>query len=113
MENKPFNTVEFAAIQNVLLLATGTSHDLEEMLQAFMDTAVEQLKLSNVYVYILDSVNAGAVSKDETHGFHYYLSYADNQTRLPHFDDNLAHTLKLIYPCNEKALDIVEVDGLQ
>ena len=113
MENQHFNTVDFTAIQNALLLSTGTSHDLEAMLQAFMVTAVEQLKLSNIYVYLQDKLKEGTVSTGDSVGFHYYLSYADNHTRLPHFDENLAASLKNIYPCTKKALDIVEVDGMQ
>ena len=113
MENQHFNTADFTAIQNALLLSTGTSHDLEAMLQAFMVTAVEQLKLSNIYVYLLDKLKEGTVSTGDSAGFHYYLSYADNHTRLPHFDENLAASLKNIYPCTKKALDIAEVDGMQ
>jgi len=115
VHKQQFTTVDFTAIQNALLLATGTSHDLEEMLQAFMATAVEQLRLSNIYVYLLDKVmeNEDTVSTGDTESFNYYLSYADNHTRLPHFDENLADSLKNIYPCNRKALDIAEVDGMQ
>ncbi len=113
MENNQFNTVEFAGIQNALLLATGTSKDLEEMLQSFMIAAVAQLNLNNVYVYLLDTINAGSVSTSDTSGFHFYLSYADSLNHLPHLHDTVTSSLKNIYPCNEKALDIVEVDGLQ
>lgn len=113
MENQHFNSVNFTAIQNALLLSTGASHDLEAMLQAFMATAVEQLKLNNIYVYLKDKLKEDTVSTGDSAGFHYYLSYADNHTRLPHFDENLAASLKNIYPCTRKALDIAEVDGMQ
>ena len=62
MEDNQFNNIKFAGIQNALLLATGTSQDLDEMLQSFIIAAVEQLKLNNIHVYLLDAINVGTVS---------------------------------------------------
>ena len=113
MEDSRFNTQNFAAIQNALLLATGSSQDLNEMLQTFMAAAVDQLKLHNAYLYLLDTVNGGTVSAGDRAGFHYHLCYADKHNKLPHFYDDITHSLKHIYPCTDKTLDILEVDGLQ
>ena len=89
MENTLFDPADITGIQNKLLLATGTSEDLDEMLQSFMIAATEQLKLSNVYFYLLDSVYAKSDNKAKISGFNYYVSYADSQNRLPHLHDQI------------------------
>lgn len=113
MEEHHIKSVMFAGIQNALLMATGTSQDLEEMLQTFIIAAVEHLKLNNAYVYLLDTINAGTVSASDTSGFHYLLSYADNRSQLPHFHQQITSSLKNIYPCDNQSMDIVEVDEMQ
>lgn len=113
MENTQFNPADFTGIQNELLLATGTSENLDEMLQSFMITAAEQLELSNVYVYLLDSVYTESSSTTDNSVFHYYLSYADSHNQLPHLHAQIGSSLKQLCPCDEEPLDIVEIDGLQ
>ena len=113
VDNNQLNTSDFTGIQNALLLATGTNQDLEEMLQAFMVAAVDQLKLTNVYVYLLNTVNAATVSKSDASGFQFYLSYTDNNKQLPHLHQEVSLTLQKIYPCDKNAFDVVEVNGLQ
>ncbi len=113
MENNPFNPAELIGIQNKLLLATGTSQDLEEMLHAFMIAAVAQLKSNNAYVYLLNPVNDAAESEQNAASFHYYLSYADSQNQLPHLRKTVATSFNNIYPCEEEPLDIVAIDDLQ
>jgi diguanylate cyclase (GGDEF)-like protein len=113
VENTQFNPADFTAIQNKLLLATGTSENIDEMLQSFMIAATEQLKLSNAYVYLLDSAHAESDSNTDNSTFHYYLSYADNHKQLPHLHAQIESSLKRLCPCNEEPLDIVEIDGLQ
>ena len=112
MENTQFDPADFTEIQNKLLLATGTSEDLDEMLQSFMIAATEQLKLSNVYVYLLDSVSAKSDNNAKDSGFNFYLSYADSQNQLPHLHARIQSSLKQFIPCDEEAVDIVEIDGL-
>ncbi len=113
MENTQFDPADITAIQNKLLLATGTSEDLDEMLQSFMITASEQLKLSNVYFYLLDSVSAKSDNKADDSGFNFSLSYAGSQNQLPHLHARIQSSLKQLFPCDEEAVDIVEIDGLQ
>jgi diguanylate cyclase (GGDEF)-like protein len=112
MENTQFDPADFTEIQNKLLLATGTSEDLDEMLQSFMIAATEQLKLSNVYVYLLDSVSTKSDNNAKDSGFNFYLSYADSQNQLPHLHARIQSSLKQFIPCDEEAVDIVEIDGL-
>lgn len=112
MENTQFDPADITRIQNKLLLATGTSEDLDEMLQSFMIAATEQLKLSNVYVYLLDSVSAKSDDNANDSGCYYYLSYADSQNQLPHMHDRIQSSLKQFFPCDKEAVDIVEIDGL-
>jgi diguanylate cyclase (GGDEF)-like protein len=112
MENIHYDPAYITGIQNELLLATGTSEDLDEMLQAFMVAATEQLELSNVYVYLLDSAAAKSDNKVKDSGINYYLSYADSQSQLPHLYTQIHSSLKQLSPCNEEAMDIVEIDGL-
>ena len=110
-ENIQYNHADFTGILNKLLLATGTSHSLEEMLQTFMVAAVEQLRLNNVYVYLLDTVNDRLDSSNESSGFHYYVSYSDSQAPLPHLNDRLRSSFDELYPCSDELMDIAEVDG--
>jgi len=112
MENTQFDPADITGIQNKLLLATGTSEDLDEMLQSFMIAATEQLKLSNVYVYLLDTVSTKSDDDANDSGFHYYLSYADSQNQLPHMHARIQSSLKQFFPCDEETVDIVEIDGL-
>lgn len=110
MENTHFNPEALTGIQNRLLLATGTSLDLEEMLQSFMIAAVEQLELTNAIVYLLNPADE-ADSDSSSSGFHYYLSYADNQSSLPHLHDEAQDAFRQIYPCDTEALRLVEIGG--
>jgi diguanylate cyclase (GGDEF)-like protein len=112
MENTQFDPADITGIQNKLLLATGTSEDLDEMLQSFMMAASEQLKLSNVHVYLLDSVSAKSGNNAKDSDFNYYLSYADSQNPLPHLHARIQSSLKQLFPCDEEAVDIFEIDGL-
>ena len=112
-ENIQFNPADFTGIVNKLLLATGTSQNLEEMLQSFMITAVEQLALNNVYFYLLDTIDTGAGHSQEANGFYYYLSYADNSDELPHLNDRIWSSLYELYPCDDEPLDTLEVNGRQ
>ena len=59
VQNNELIPADITGIQNRLLLATGTSQDLDEMLQSFMVEAVAQLRLANVYVYLLDRDRSG------------------------------------------------------
>jgi len=113
VENTLFNPADFTEIQNKLLLATGTSENLDEMLHAFMIAATDQLILSNAYVYLLDSVYAESGNKTDDLCFHYYLSYADSHSQLPHLHAQVETSLKQLCPCDEEPLDIIEIDGLQ
>jgi diguanylate cyclase (GGDEF)-like protein len=112
MENTQFDPADITGIQNRLLLAIGTSEDLDEMLHPFMVAATEQLKLSNVYLYLLDSVSARPDSKTDGSGFSYYLSHTDSQNTLPHLHARIQSALKQLFPCKDDAADIVEIDGL-
>jgi diguanylate cyclase (GGDEF)-like protein len=105
-----FKPEALSRIQNNLLLATGTSQDLEEMLQAFMIAAVEQLELTNASVYLLNPAD-DADSDGSSSRFHYYLSYADNQNILPHLHAWAEDAFEQIYPCDTEALKLVEIDG--
>jgi diguanylate cyclase (GGDEF)-like protein len=105
-----FKPEALSGIQNNLLLATGTSQDLEEMLQAFMIAAVEQLELTNASVYLLNPAD-DADSDGSSSRFHYYLSYADNQNILPHLHAWAEDAFEQIYPCDTEALKLVEIDG--
>jgi len=113
MEYTQFDPADITEIQNKLLLATGTSEDFDEMLQSFMVAATEQLKLSNIHVYLMDSVSAKSDNKVQDSGFNYYLSYADSQNQLPHLHGQIQSSLKQLFPCDEEPVDIVEIDGLQ
>jgi len=112
MENTQFNPADITEIQNKLLLAIGTSEDLDEMLHPFMIAATEQLKLSNVYIYLLDSVSTKSDNKVHDSNFYYYLSYANNHSQLPHLHARIQSSLKQFFPCDEEAVDIVEIDGM-
>jgi diguanylate cyclase (GGDEF)-like protein len=111
VEDTHFKPAALIGIQNSLLLATGNSHDLEEMLQSFMIAAVEQLDLTNAYVYLLGSTNDPA-SQINISGFHYYLSYADKQSSLPHVHNKVEEALQQLYPCDTEALRLLEINGL-
>ncbi|MGD8934179.1 MAG: diguanylate cyclase, partial [Gammaproteobacteria bacterium] len=111
MEDTHFKRAALTGIQNSLLLATGTSQDLEEMLQSFIIAAVEQLELTNAYVYLLDATHDPAAASDNS-GFHYYLSYADRQGSLPHEHNKAEEALQQIYPCDTEALRLLEINGL-
>jgi diguanylate cyclase (GGDEF)-like protein len=113
MQNTQFDPADIAGIQNRLLLATGTSEDLDETLQAFMTAAVEEFKLSNVYVYLLDSVSSNSDNTTDDSRFNYYLSHTDTQNPLPHLHARIQSSLMQLFPCDEEAVDIVEIDGLQ
>ncbi len=113
MENPKFDPADITGIQNRLLLATGTSEGLDEMLQAFMVAATEQLGLSNVYVYLLDAVYAKSDHNKDDSGFNYYLSHTDSQNQLPHLHTRIQSSLKQFLPCDEEAVDIAEIDGQQ
>ena len=110
-EKIQFNPADFTEILNKLLLATGTSQNLEEMLQAFMVSAVEQLGLSNVYIYLMDTVDTGTGISSQVHGFRHFLSYADNHDQLPHANDRIWTSLNKLYPCKAEPIDTVEADG--
>lgn len=113
MEKNRFDPADITGIQNKLLLASGTSQDLDEMLQSFMAAAIEQLGLHNVYVYLLEP--SGTVSdrnRDNT-CFNYHLSYADSNACLPHYHSEVGAALNKLCPCSEEPLDIVEVASLQ
>jgi diguanylate cyclase (GGDEF)-like protein len=112
VEKSHFNPEALTGIQNKLLLATGTSQDLEEMLQAFLVAAVEQLELSNAHVYLLDAVAADTEADSATTDFHYYLSYAHSQHELPHLHAKTEDAFSQIYPCDAEALRLVAIDGL-
>ena len=113
MEHNQFDPADVTGIQNKLLLATGTSQDLDEMLQSFMAAAVEQLKLDNAYVYLLQSDGSASGSSSEPSCFQYHLSYADGHTRLPHQDSKVEAALSRLCPSQEEPLDIVETGGLR
>ncbi len=112
MDKNRFNPADITGIQNKLLLATGTSQDLDEMLQSFMIEAVGQLQLDNVYVYLLESVDAAADRSTDNPCFNYHLSYADGHARLPDSYSEVESSLKKLCPCDEEPVDIIEVDGL-
>jgi diguanylate cyclase (GGDEF)-like protein len=112
VENTFFNPEALTGIQNKLLLATGASQDLEEMLQSFMIAAVEQLELTNAHVYLTDAATQVADSNNGPSGFHYYLSYADRQAKSPHLLDQADSAFNQIYPCDTEALKFVDIDGL-
>ncbi|NNJ97317.1 MAG: hypothetical protein HKP12_09170, partial [Gammaproteobacteria bacterium] len=103
-ENIQFNPADFTGILNKMLLAIGKSQSLREMLQSFMMTAVNQLKLNNTYVYLLDTVNAGADKNQEASGFHYFLSYTDRQTPPPHQCAEVIWSFNELYPCAEETV---------
>ena len=113
MENNPFNPAELIEIQNKLLLASGTSQDLEAMLHAFMSAAVEQLGSNNAYVYLLAPLNDDSDCERNSSGFHYYLSHTDSRNQLPHLHKIVASSLNDIYPGEDEPLDIVAVNELQ
>ena len=113
MENSQYDPADITGIQNQLLLATGTSEDLDEMLQSFMIAATEQLKLSNVHVYLLDSISTKSDNETDGSDFNYYLSHVDSQNQLPHLHDRFQPSLRQLFPCDEEAVNIVEIDGLQ
>lgn len=112
MDNTQRKPADLTAIQNKLLLATGTSEDLEEMLQSFMTAAIDQLMLSNVHVYLLDSVHADSTGKSDDPVLHYYLSHADSSRQLPHSHSPVESSLQQLPPCEEDHLETVQVDGL-
>jgi diguanylate cyclase (GGDEF)-like protein len=110
-ENIQFNPADFTGILNKMLLAIGKSQSLREMLQSFMMTAVNQLKLNNTYVYLLDTVNAGADKNQEASGFHYFLSYTDRQTPPPHQCAEVIWSFNELYPCAEETVTTVDVES--
>ena len=113
MENTQFDPADITVIQNKLLLSIGSSENIDEMLQSFMITATEELELNNVHVYLLDAVSVKSDNKVKDSGFNYYLSYADSQNQLPHLHAQIQSSLKQLLPCNEEAVDIAEIDGMQ
>ena len=113
MENTQFDPADITVIQNKLLLSIGSSENIEEMLQSFMITATEELELNNVHVYLLDAVSAKSDNKAKNSGFNYYSSYADSQNQLPHLNAQIQSSLKQLLPCDEEAVDIAEIDGMQ
>lgn len=110
-ENIQFNPADFTGILNKMLLAIGKSQNLREMLQSFMMTAVNQLKLNNTYVYLLDTVNAGADKNQEASGFHFFLSYTDRQTPPPHQCAEVIWSFNELYPCAEETVKTVDVES--
>ena len=113
MENTQFDPADITEIQNRLLLSIGSSENIDEMLQSFMITATEELELNNVHVYLLDAVSVKSDNKAEDSDFNYYLNYADSQNQLPHLNAQIQSSLKQLLPCDEEAVDIVEIDGMQ
>ena len=113
MENTQFDPADITVIQNKLLLSIGSSENIDEMLQSFMITATEELELNNVHVYLLDAVSVKSDNKVKDSGFNYYLSYADSQNQLPHLNAQIQSSLKQLLPCDEEAVDIAEIDGMQ
>ncbi len=112
MENNRFNPADYTVIQNKLLLATGTSQHLDEMLQAFMIEAVAQLGLRNIYVYLLDSIDAASADTG-TACCHFHLSYADGGSEPPHAHADVEAALRQLCPRNDEPLQDVKTDELQ
>jgi diguanylate cyclase (GGDEF)-like protein len=110
-ENIQFNPSDFTGILNKLLLSIGRSQNLKEMLQSFIMTAVNQLKLKNTYVYLVDTVDAVADKKDEVSGFHLFLNYTDSQASPPHECAEVIWTLNNLYPCDEEIVTTVDVES--
>jgi len=113
VEQNRFNPVDITGIQNRLLLATGASQELDEMLQSFMVEAVEQLRLDNFYVYLLKSDSPASRECNDTRCFQYHLSYADGSNWLPHSHGNVGSALDTLCPGSEQHARIVVVDGLR
>jgi len=114
MENTQFDPADITGIQNELLLSIGSSEDLDEMLKSFMIAATEQLELNNVHVYLQeDSLPAISDNKTDDSDLNYYLSHAESHNQLPHLYAQIQSSLKQIFPCDEEAVDVVEIDGLQ
>ncbi len=109
-ENIQFNPADFTGILNKMLLAIGRSQSLGEMLQSFTMTAVQQLKLNNAHVYLLDTVDAGTDKNQEVSGFHLFLSYSDNQTSPPHQCAEVIWAFNELYPCTEETVTTVDVE---
>ena len=112
MDENRLNPADHTAIQNTLLLATGTSQHLDEMLQAFMVEAVAQLDLRNVYVYLLDAIDAAGADAG-TGCFHFHLSYADGQSQPPHNHGEIESVLGSLCQSSDEPLQGVDKDGLQ
>ncbi len=113
MEQNRFDPVDITGIQNRLLLATGTSQELDEMLQSFMIEAVEQLRLDNFYVYLLKSDSAATGDCNDTRCFQYHLSYADGYNWLPHSHGSVGEALDTLCPGSDQRARIVAIDGLR
>ncbi len=104
-------TGQFAGIQAELLLATGLSQDLKEMLQFFMTAAVKSLGLKAAHVYLLESIHTDSEKTESAAGFHYLLSYPQQEeAAAPHQVHQVEDSFKTIYPCDGQAFKIIEVD---
>ena len=110
MDHQQPDPVYITGIQNKLLLAVGTSQDLDAMLRAFMAEAVEQLNLNNAYVYLLETADA---ESEVSPCFHHHLSHSDDQDYLPHQLGDVEASLNELCPCDEEPLDIVHTEGTQ
>ncbi len=94
-----------------MLLATGLSQNLREMLQFFMQAAVKALDLQAAHVYLLESIHTEAEKTESAAGFHYLQSYPEQaEQSSPHQIHRVEDTFKNIYPCDAQGYQIVEVD---
>ena len=107
--NNKINT-EFTALQNELLLATGASHNLEDLLRAFSHKATEKLGLSGVNVYLLASIHAVDHSADASTGYKHLIAIPDAKNPA-HKNQSVNKFLTNVHPCEKDAVDFIESEG--
>ncbi len=77
-----------------------------------MVAAVEQLKLDNVHVYLLQADGVEPRESGGTRCFQYHLSYADCHYGLPHSHGNVQAALDTLCPASGHQARIASIQGL-
>ncbi|HHJ34314.1 MAG TPA: GGDEF domain-containing protein, partial [Gammaproteobacteria bacterium] len=72
------NTFELITLQNQLLLAIGDNLNTRECMHTFMQTALKELDLKSIHLYLFDH------SLPDKKSFIHYLSIPDNKLELRH-----------------------------
>ncbi len=112
-EKIQYNPAVFTAVLNKLLLAIGTSDNLEEMLQTFLCESVDQLRLNNAHVYLMNNVDPTTEQAHASPAYHHYLSAEDSEHPLPHSHDQVSASMNSLGHDSERSVAVVRVGGVR